>query len=353
MPGWVELSFEREPDYFAATRFEGERHGVLVAREHGRSVRQDETRIVGVCARASRRVFVDGEPHWLGYLGQFRAIEAWQRGYRAYRLLKAGFDQVERLLRRPDELPFDITSILSDNYRAKRLLSAGLRGMPRYQWLSGFHTLVFRSGGSVRGEARRVQPGTAVGLAAIAHCLRRNYRRYQFAPVWDEQSLADAGLGAGDFFVLRDAERVTACLAIWDQRAFKQVVVRAYRPPIGPLRPLINIVARVLGNPTLPPRGQPLRHGWLSHLACDEDAPSALQALLAVALADGRRRGLDQLMLGLADDHPLLSTARAIRRHLDYRSDIYLVHRENDAINRRPSEQWLTKRPLLLEPATM
>jgi hypothetical protein len=351
MPGWVRISFEREPDYFAAAPIEGERHRVLLAREQ--TGPGDFGPLVGICARAVRRVFVDGEQRRLGYIGQFRAIDRWQGGWRVYGLLKKGFNEVERSLHRPDELPYDITSILSDNLAARRLLSANLRGMPHYQWLSGLNTLVYRCGGRVRKRDIKVESGTVAGLRAIADCLQRNYRRYQFAPVWDQAALNAAGQTPEDFLVLRDGARVTACLGIWDQRAAKQMVVRDYRKSIALLRPLINLATPLFGFPRLPRKGRPLQQGWMSHLACDQDEPAALEALLPAALSRGRQLGLEQLMLGLADAHPLLPVARGIRRHLHYRSDIYLIHWNESTIRVAPRDDWLALRQLLLEPATL
>lgn len=318
LPGWVTLGFEREPDFFAAARLEGERHRVLLAREGANGP------LAGFCSRVSRRVFIGGEPSWLGYLGQFRTAGGWQGGPRAYRLLRQGFAEVRRRLCDPDELPWDITSILAGNRPARRILSADLPKLPRYRRISGFTTLVYRSGG--RRRSADAESGASVGLGAIADCLQRNYRRYRFAPVWDEAALRAAGLESSDFLVLREGGRVTACLGLWDQRPVKQTVVRAYRAPLGRLRPLFNLLAPLGGLPALPPVGSSLSQAFLSHLACDRDDPTAAAELLREGLALAGRRGIEQLTLGLAEGHPLLATARALRRHLDYRSDIYTVH---------------------------
>lgn len=328
LPGWVSLGFEREPDYFAADSRHGvpqaEGQRVLLAREADSGVP------AGFCARSVRRVYVDGEVQRLGYLGQFRTAPGWQRGHQAYRLLRLGFEQVSQQLRRDDELRYDITSILADNRPARRILGADLPGLPHYHWLGGFNTLVYRSGGRLqRGVA--VLEGSRLGLAAIADCLQRHYRHYRYAPVWDVAAITAAGLSADDFLLLCDDQRVTACVALWDQRAYKQTVVRAYRPPLGLLRPLLNLSAPLTGLPALPPVGETLRQGWLALLACDPDHPAALQALLAAARVRARQQGLQSVMLGLADDHPLLPNARAAHRQLNYRSDIYTIHWSGEA----------------------
>jgi hypothetical protein len=343
LPGWVSLSFEREPNYFAATAIEGIRHRVLVARDSQSNV------LVGFCTRATRRVFINGEVRSLGYLGQLRAALDWQGSYRTYRAMSQGFTEVLNRLRDSEDLPFDITSILADNHPARRLLEADLPGMPHYQRYSGFNTLVYRSGGRKSGSHHRAESGAVAGMSAISEFLQRSYRGYQFSPVWDENALHHAGLAATDFLVVRHGEAIKGCLAIWDQRAFKQTVVHAYRPPLNLLRPLVNLAGPVLDFPRMPGIGETINQAWLSHLACDENAIDSLEALLSMAFTRAGELGLEQVMLGLSDDHPLLPVARRVRRHLDYRSDIYLV-RWGDT---DPNKMQIDKRPIHVELATL
>lgn len=343
LPGWVNLSFEREPNYFAAAASEGEWHRVLLARE------RKSRALVGFCSRSIRRVFFNGEVQRLGYLGQFRSAPDWQGSYRTYRALSKGFAEVWRQLRGNDEIPFDITSILADNRQARRILEADLPGMPHYQWLSGFNTLVYRSGGGGSNRGNQVESGSVVGLAAIADCLQRNYQRYQFSPVWSETALLSAGLSANDFLVLRNGRMITACVAIWDQREFKQAVVHSYKKPLGSLRPLVNLAAPLLGLPRLPPVGERISQAWLSHLACDEDSSASFEALLSGAIVRSRQLGMEQLMLGLTDAHPLLPVAQHVRRHLEYRSDIFLIQWDKSTMH----GERIDALPLHLEVATL
>lgn len=340
LPGWVSLGFEREPDYFAAAAVEGPGQRVLLARD------SQDNALVGFCTRTLRRVFIDGEVHSLGYLGQLRAARDWQTGYRTYRALSRGFSEVMLRLRDRNDLPFDLTSILADNRSARRMLEAGLPGMPHYQRYSGLNTLVFRSGGRESGSRHRVESGAAVGIAAICAFLQHSYRRYQFSPVWDPDALRAAGLTATDFLVLRQNGTIRGCLAIWDQRAYKQTVVHAYRPPLDRLRPLVNLAAPALNLPRLPAPGETINQAWLSHLACDEQA---FEVLLSAALFRAGKRGLEQAALGLADNHPLLPAARRVRRHLVYRSDIYLVRWNGPDATGMP----IDNRPMHVELATL
>ncbi len=341
LPGWINISFEREPEFFAAAAIEGEDAQVLIARE------QQSRSLAGFCSRAVRRVFVNAQTQQLGYLGQFRSVKSWQNGYRTYRALSKGFATVAAQLHQQHELAFDITSILSDNLSAKRLLEADLPGMPHYQHYSGFNTLIYRSGG--RGYKKnhpQIKLGSELGLSAISQFLQDNYRHYQFSPVWDLPALQSAGLSADNFLLFCDAQKIIACIAIWDQRHYKQAIVRGYKNPLAFFRPLINAFSPVFGLPYMPPVGQPLNQAWLSHLACQDNAHNALNILLNNALWRAKKMGLEQLMLGLADDHPFLSHAKRCRRHLSYHSDIYLIHWHKNTCS-------IDKRPLHLEVATL
>jgi hypothetical protein len=110
--------------------------------------------------------------------------------------------------------------------------------------------------------------------------------------------------------------RVVGCLACWDQRAFKQVVVRGYSPTLARWRPLVNMAAPWLGSPSLPAVGQPLALGYLSHAAVDNDRDAVMIALVTAACRHARAAGLDDVAIAFSAGNPLLS---AIARHFRHR----------------------------------
>jgi hypothetical protein len=317
LPGWVSLAFTREPDYFAGAALEGERHAVILARDRGTGA------LAGMFSRGVRPVYLNGEARWLPYLGQLRVAPAYRGGYHR---LREGFRLARQWLYAPDELPFELTSILADNRSAQRLLTAELPGMPRYAPLGELVTLALAA--RRRRFPGRVEIASPGDLPGIAECLGRNHRRYQLAPVWQPAQLNGSGVypGCEDFVVTRKGGRVEGCAALWDQRRFKQTLVCGYRWPLGRLRPLVNLGGPLLGLPRLPAVGMPLRQAFVSHLAVDEDDPDALAALLRGLLARAAARDLDQLLLGLVAGHPWLALVRRRFRHLEYRSLLYLVH---------------------------
>lgn len=326
MDGDIRLTFEREPDVHLAATVEGERHHAFVAR-------RPTGEVVGLASRAVRRAWVGGEPRWVGYLAQLRRVSSLKGGRH---LLRQGFEACAAT-RRDDELPFDLTSIVSGNDEARRLLECGLPGLPTYRRLCHFSTLTFETR-SAKANDLRVSVGTPDLLPAIADCLQRNLRRQDFAPVWRSEDLRDPertrDLDARDFLVIMDGAenggRVRACVAVWDQRRFKQVVVRGYRGALGTFLPLVNVGLRLTGRPRLPRTGEPLALGFLSHVAVNDQDLDLLPPLIDAARDVAARRGLAYLSAGFARRNPLADVVREATGARRLESLLYLVGRQSD-----------------------
>jgi len=316
MAGWVSLSLEAEPDASLALEIEGERHTTVLVRERAGGA------LLGMGSRSVRRVYYDGQIARLGYLGRLRAAG----GRRGLARLAAGFAAIEAS-RRSDELDFDLTSVVADNSAARRLLERGVRGLPSYRELCSLSTFLVPTGGRFQRTAR-VRAAADPELGEIAAHLDACQRELQFAPVWTEADLRSGarcrGLAPGDFLVLRQAGELVGCAAIWDQRAFKQVVVRGYAPLLARTRPVVNLALRGLGQPRLPRAGETLAIAHLSHLAVRDWDPEIAAELIAAARARAAERGLNLLALGATESHPLRPLfARLPAR--EYRSTLYCV----------------------------
>jgi hypothetical protein len=320
MDGAIRVSLEREPDARLAAAVEGEPHHTVVARDPRTGA------VLGMGSRAVWNAFVNGEPRRLGYLSQLRVDRA-IRG--RPRLLAAGYALLAGL-RAPGEEPFDLTSIVADNRVARRLLNAGLPGLPRYRELAPFVTLVLPSPRPRRApRGVRIERGTRESMGEIADCVTRNRRRYQIAPFFTEAELLcrerSRGLAPEDFHCAVVDGRVAGCLAVWDQSAFKQVVVQGYAPRLARWRSWINCLAPLLGTPRLPDPGSPLPHAYLSHVAVDGDDLHLFQALIESACAAAHAAGHAYLILGLAAHHPWLPWLRRRFRAREYPSALHTV----------------------------
>ncbi len=332
MPGWVNLGFEREPNFFHAADTEGDRHRALLA------IERDTERVIAMHTRAVRDVFVDGRVQRLGYLGQLRTDPRIPTGRWRLRLLRGGFEAGREQLRSDGELRYELTAIVADNHHARRILEAGLDGLPRYLPISAWSTLAFATTLRVTTSRRfRVRTATHEDWPSIVSLLNRYNARFQCAPTWRQQDLDNGprcrGLSIHDFLVAERGGQPVGCAALWDQRGFKQMIVRGYRTPLNRLRPAFNHVAPWLALPRLPAVGSALAQAWLSHFAhCDEDLELAA-ALVGGGIRRARERGLDHVMLGLSDAHPACRALTRRLRVLRYRSILYLVHWDDERVS--------------------
>lgn len=341
MPGRISISLEREPSFFA----DAEEKQTIVARAQGRVAG------VGYCTRSER--FVNGRPAQVGYLGGLR-LDARYGG--RFDVLRRGYEFL-RELESNNPADFYFTTIASDNQRARRFLEAGIHGMPKYEFVGEFVTVVVPTGGKVRisepgNQGAESQSGgepphspAVAGLPrsrdrlAVHACDARSLwdgiefvnernRSQQFAPCWSNTgipALSHLGLKASDFSAVSDARRIVAVGALWDQRCFKQTVVRGYTVPLALGRPMFNLFAPLFKQPRLPAVGEMLASALVSHLAVDHSRTDALLTLIGQLRAVAQERGIELLTLGFAASDPSLKIIRCGFGGREYRSRIYVV----------------------------
>lgn len=320
----VALSLEREPDSSLAASIEGDEHVVLGARHPGAA-----GRLAGIASRAVRTVFVNGEPRRIGYLGQLR-IDPRYRRHRG--LLAAGFEHIRRLDSGRSGPRVYLASVVAANTAARRLLARRAPGWPTFEPADLLVSLAIPAARAPGGAGRGIAciRGSIDRMDDVAAMLQRNGSRHQFHPVWSRADLLSGtrsrGLSPDDFILATRAGRVVGCLACWDQRAFKQAVVRGYSPALARWRPLVNVLAPLAGTPHLPAVGEALQFAYLSHLALDDDTDTAaLTALVRAARQDAARRGLRYVVLGVSAAHPLLPGLRRTFSHRAYESVLYVA----------------------------
>lgn len=241
MPSWVDMAIERS--HFEANEW------AVVAEEKGD--------VVGIYTASVLAAHVDGRPLRLGYLGGLRVKPQHRRRIRH---LRAGYASVPVLAR--ETVPWWFTTIGSDNLVARRLLEAGVPGLPAYHFRGEYETFALPAS---RGRRRNIwRPGVDVALHnALAS-------RFQCSPVLDD----DLVRRAGRFFVCDGG-----VAALWDQRAFKRIVARRYRRPalIAPY----NAYARMFRRVPLPREGAALDHTFIAFFAMESPTVEAIEDLLS------------------------------------------------------------------------
>jgi len=312
MPGRISISLEREPNYFANAKLPGELSRTIVARKNGRLI------CMGSCVIRER--FLNGEVRRAGYLGGLR-LDAGYSG--RFDILRRGYEFC-RELEQDAPADFYFTSISADNERAIRLLERSARGLPRYEFVSEFITLLV----STHGRRKAADQSVRVDRSELIHFLNDRNREYQFASCWSEEQLAaleSLGLRGSDFVSLYDRSGLTGCAALWDQRAYKQTVVRGYSRWLRLARPFVNALGRVRSQPWLPAVGETLASAFVSHFATRSGNPGALITMITALSEKAAERRIELLTMGFAAADPRVPTIRQSFRCQEYRSRIYLV----------------------------
>jgi hypothetical protein len=325
-PGLIRFAFDRGPDYFAALRVEGRQSEVLVCRD-GRS-----GRVVATGHRSVKPMFINGEATQGSYLGGLhvagtvRGGPVLARGYAVLRELHA---------RQP--APFYLTTIMEDNQQAKRVLTSGRCGLPRYHDLGRYCCMAFglRSG---RNDGRSgrvcVRQATAADAPVIVAFLQREGRLRQFFPAYQT---ADFGSGGGllshleweDLLLAWCGNELIGAVAAWDQRAFRQWRVTGYAPWLRLLRRPFNLLARLKHLPDLPKPGAALNCFVLS-LICIRNSERAVFAALLEEIIRKNWNRYGFFLAGLHERDPLLPELAA-RPHFPLPSRLYAVAWEDGA----------------------
>ena len=331
MQGAVHLSLQREPDANLAAGVEGRKHHTMLV------LNSDDEQVLGIGSRSVRPLYVNGEVCSVGYLGQLRV----NPGRMGIRRLVAGYRAIGQT-HNSDELAFDITSVIEDNKMAVRMLERGLRGMPHYRRLTRLTTFLIPASSRVVEIQNDVDMAGADDLSGIVSCLQEYLPRYQFSPYWDEQAILDESycnnLSVNDFLIIRDGGKVSSCLAIWDQKNFKQVIINGYSRTLSIVRPLLNMLLSVLRKPRLPKAPCALNMAYLSHMAIRNDNPQEFIDLICMARQVAFKREIDYLVIGLTCTHPLHEVMSSTFPSYEYVSNLYTVHwdRSNpDVLNGR------------------
>lgn len=312
MEGWVRLGLEREPNYFLGEGLLGEAT-VMVAREDG-----ELGSLIGSCACTWMPVHVNGEARSIPYLGGLRLSSA----YRNHpHLIRQGFQALDEVAGFGHATPLAFTSLASDNHRARRLLEAGLPNFPQYTPMAELETWVLPAVGKLTG---RLEPVIPDDIPELVHLINHTGRASQFSPHLTEEWLArgPGGLRAEDFLVRREGGVIQACLALWDQRAYKQVRVHGYRPPLNVLRTPWNLLAMMRRGVRLPAPGSRLEACFLAFSAFRTDDWEQAAADVNEALAWAARREVQAALLGLPVGHPLSTKLRKGRAPWVYRTCI-------------------------------
>jgi signal transduction histidine kinase len=311
MPTWVEMAIQREPSFFSATDLFG-RDWAVIAEEGGD--------VIGMYTAAVVPVHVDGQPERIGYLGGLRVRPAYRRRIRH---LREGYDSIRPLAPSAGTRPGWFTVVAAENENARRLLEAGVRGLPAYHPQGDYVTFALPVS---RGRRRELWRAAAVDdIAAIVTFYNGMAARFQYSPVLDATIINQIGIA--HFYLYERNGALQGVAALWDQRAFKQIVARRYRQPLRALLGVYNAYARLLRRIPLPAEGGALDQTFLAFLALSDQALVNARELVEDLLSHCRTAAAS---IGLCATHPLIPVVKRFKP-ISYPARVYAVSFEGTA----------------------
>ena len=300
MPGNIEVTFEREPDFFAGSEIRGPLNQTIAVRD------LNENKIIGIASRSVATAFVNGQPTELGYLSDLRLSADHRSGSllaRGYRFLKELHADGRALLY--------TTAIFAENTRALAMLTASRAGLPAYHPMGCLDCSGINLGRAKPPFAARcdIERGNFSLLSQIVDCLNRNNARKQFAPFHTCEEFQSGkrwrDFHVSDFYVALRGGRVIGVLGQWNQRRFKQTRVIRFSGPLRWLAPMAKMAHSLLKGRRFPEVGEELRSFYVSFVAIDDDDVSVFRALLRTLYREAAAGDVMFALTSLHQDDPL------------------------------------------------
>ncbi len=303
----IRVTFRRRGGFFKGARVQSEDPFIYGAFE-------ENGKAIGAFSAGNRRVWIDGKVQAVRYLADLRIHPEHRNG----RWLARGFRKVNELLGDG----FAQTLVLSDNKKAKTLLTSRRAGLPSYHPTGTYRTLFFGKKSRRFTTPFEIRKASRDDAAIIQELHEQHASRYRLSPVLDFSSEMGYGYFQGlsweDFYLgFRDGQLV-AMVGVWDQSGFKQLVVESYSPEMAFSRPLIKCYTGM----SLPKVGEAATTRALTSIACrefDQDVLRDLVRHILIKMPTGVF-----LMAGFDSLDPVLKSLSGIR-HWSETGTHYLV----------------------------
>lgn len=325
MQGSMELSFRREPDYFLGCGVQGFQSQIMKCTD------SQTGRIVGLGARHTKHLFVNGVTTQVGYLSDLRG----DPDVRKRTLLARGYAFL-RELHDADHLPLYFSIILGGNDEAVANITTARAGLPTYESRGRILTPAIhldRHKPEQLCDGVSIRKATASVMPQVFEFLNRENANKQLAPSYHDETPGSPqlfGLAPEDFYVAYRGEQIVGCVAAWDQSGFRQTHVESYSGSLRTLRPFYNIAAHISSLHALPAPGEKVPYLYLSMIATEDNRKDIFAALLRTVYRDQRGRGYHFLIAGLHEQDPL-SQVLEDYRSIDAGGTLYLIYYPEDA----------------------
>ncbi len=282
--GSMELVLDRQPDFFALSRLQGEQSTVYLAED-------SEGRLLGSVMFTERPEKWGDRTYKVVRLSDLRTDPRYrQSGVAAafvelyQKLLIDGvYDYGRSEILEGNDVPFRVHQV------AREVLSFENRGRAEIYQLFPLWKL------SVPTDLK-LRPATLGDLPALSLLLETSYSERVGRPDFQLPALQaalerDPSFAIETFWLAEDASgRLLACVGAWDQHALRQTIVSRFATSARWLRQGLQVARLLWPLPPIPMEGQALRYLYLRWPTCLPGEERALRALIRKVLNEARSR---------------------------------------------------------------
>jgi hypothetical protein len=315
--GNISLLYTRREDAYASLMREGEEVTIITCRD------TKEDKIAAIALVAIRNLYINGKKKRVGFLSSLKARGEYRQ---VFHFLHHGYAYFKDIYRQK-KLPFYLMTVLEDNDYAIKLFAKRRTFMPNHYGLGTYAVHAFKT-----GLKTKYVPGfafkrcTTEEFPEVLAFLNGKGKSQQFFPVLQAQDFqvgSRYGLQAHDFYALRDKDNhILAAGAVWDQKEYKQYLVKGYKGIYKCLSPISSLLP-IFGYPhMLSKAGTVLNFFTLSFWAVKDDNPAYFNRF--IRLISQANQAYRFFVLGMHEDNTLKEALNGIP-HFSYRSKIFLA----------------------------
>jgi len=326
MPGVIRLSYAREPHFFNSLHVLGKQNQIAVARNVIGN-------IVGFGIRSIKPMYVNDEIQQIGYLSNLRL----EKKYRGNILLAKGFKYLYEL-HQDNQCSFYLTTIMADNENAKEVLFESRGLLPVYHPWGKLNTyLINDSSIKLPRSNLQIEFAKCSDMEEIVKFLQQEGRQKQFFPHYMQSDFnSESGLLRGlhnkNILVAKQNQKIMATLALWNQNAFKQILVHSYHPVLKLLRPIYNLYSKIRNKPCLVKPGNPVNFNYAAITCVKNNDTKLFAQILAAAVTYSNQQNKSFFALGLHEDDPLSDVLKDFRYKF-MQSNLYVVSFSSDNVD--------------------
>lgn len=296
----IRLGFERDPDYFTGCRVQADDPCVHAAFE-------ECGRAIGLFSAGERDVWL-GKPTRMRYLSDMRV----HPDYQGSSVFARGFRRLRSEVFHAGE--WAQTLVLEGNHRALELLTSGRAGLPIYHPAGRYVSTLLPPQRISATREIHVRLATPADLPEMQALLKDASYRRSFSPLPLLENLGNPcwqDLATADFRVAETRGSLVGMMGLWDQSRFQRIRIDGYSPLIEMSRPIWNAFSSV----RLPRPGAIVPLLKATAIACRDDDPAILRALLSAALAESASR---LILLGMSVKDPLAAGLAGLASRKEY-----------------------------------